>query len=206
MVVHRIAGWFIAGAKQMKENKYEKILDEAASLIGENGYAGTSFQEIADKVEIHKSTLFHYFTSKEELLLKILERSIGEVSANLDQIVNDHALTPEEKLEKAIYNHLSLLVKYFDNVKVYLNEFRSLSKTNQTAYLKKRKEYEGDFNKIVGEMKKAGYFEHLSSKIVTVGILGMLNWTAKWFKMGGSRTIEEVADVYYKMLIKRNVP
>jgi TetR/AcrR family transcriptional regulator, cholesterol catabolism regulator len=202
--MQRNAGWFIAGAKQMKENKYEKILAEAASLIGEKGYAGTSFQEIADQVEIHKSTLFHYFTSKEELLLKILERSIGEVSANLDQIVNDQALTPEEKLEKAIYNHLTLLVKYFDNVKVYLNEFRSLSRTNQMAYLKRRKGYEGDFNKIVGEMKRAGYFEHLNSKIVTVGILGMLNWTAKWFKMGGNRTIQEVADVYYKMLIQRN--
>ncbi len=187
----------------MKENKREKILVEAASLISQNGYAGTSFQEIADHVGIHKSTLFHYFRNKEEILLQILERSIGDVYANFEKIANNRALRPEEKLEQAIYNHLEMLVAYFDNVNVYLNEFRSLSKENQQVYLKKRKKYESDFKKIITEMKTVGYFERLDTKIVTFGILGMLNWVAKWFRKDGKKDIREVAHVYYQMVAKK---
>ena len=143
----------------MRENKFEKILAAAAHLISKKGYTGTSFQEIANNVGIHKSTLFHYFKNKEDVLLRILERSIEEVYRNLEQITSNDALGPEEKLEKAIHNHLALLLEYFDNVNVYLNEFRSLSEKNQALYLQKRKKYERDFEKIVLEMKKLGYFQ-----------------------------------------------
>lgn len=187
----------------MRENKYEIILKEAAQLIGRKGYAGTSFQEIADKVGIHKSTLFHYFKNKEQMLLLILERSIETVYTNLEQIIGNSQLRPEEKLEQAISNHLTMLVEYFDNVNVYLNEFRNLSSNNRTAYLTKRKKYENDFKKIVLEMMEAGYYEHLNPKVVTFGILGMLNWTAKWFKEDGSFSISEVAHVFHRMIIQK---
>jgi TetR/AcrR family transcriptional regulator, cholesterol catabolism regulator len=190
----------------MKENKYEKILAVAAHLIGKKGYAGTSFQEIADNVGIHKSTLFHYFTNKEEVLLKILERSIEEVYVNLEEIANERDIVPEKKLEQAILNHLTMLMKYFDNVNVYLNEFGNLSRNNQGIYLKKRKKYEQDFRKIILEMKEIGYFQQLNPKIVTFGILGMLNWTAKWLRTDGSLSIKEVAHVFYHMLVQQNPP
>ena len=188
----------------MRENKFEKILSAAAHLISTKGYSGTSFQEIANNVGIHKSTLFHYFKNKEDVLLRILERSIEEVCRNLEQIRSNEALGPEAKLEKAIHNHLALLLEYFDNVNVYLNEFRSLSKKNQDLYLQKRKKYEQDFKKIVSDMKKAGYFEGLNTKIVTFGILGMLNWTAKWHRKDGAVSIEEITKVFYGMITQRH--
>jgi len=188
----------------MRENKLEIILSEAAHLMGRKGYSGTSFQEIADKVGIHKSTLFHYFRNKEEMLLLILERSIKDVYTNLEQIIASAELRPEEKLEQAIKNHLTLLVEYFDNVNVYLNGFGNLSKENQAIYLTKRKKYERDFNKIVTEMKALGYFDGLDVKIVTFGILGMLNWSAKWFRNEGALGIDAVADVFYRMITQKD--
>lgn len=188
----------------MRENKLEIILSEAAHLIGQKGYSGTSVQEIADKVGIHKSTLFHYFRNKEEMLLLILERSIKEVYTNLEQIIASAELRPEEKLKKAMKNHLTLLVKYFDNVNVYLNEFGKLSKKNQAIYLGKRKKYERDFNKIVMEMKAVGYFNRLNVKIVTFGILGMLNWAVKWFRNEGQLGIDAVANVFYRMITQKD--
>lgn len=67
----------------MRISKYEKILSVATKLIAKKGYKGASFQEIANKVDLHKSSLFHYFKSKEKLLLKILERPVDEVNVNL---------------------------------------------------------------------------------------------------------------------------
>jgi len=188
----------------MRDNKYEKILSVAGKLISQRGYKGTSLQKISDEVGLHKSSLFHYFKNKEELLLRILEFSTDEVSTELGKIIIDHTLEPEEKLKKAIDNHLTLLSENFDRVNVYLNQIGNLSKKNQKIYLRKRKKYEKDLEKIVVEMRKHGYFKGLDTKIVTLGLLGMLNWVAKWFKSNGRLTVKDVSNVFYGMVRKTN--
>jgi len=191
----------------MRDNKYEKIISVAADLINQKGYRGTSFQEIGDKVGIHKSTLFHYFKNKEELLLRILEKSVDEVNSDLTDITNNKQLKPEEKLRQAFDNHLiSMTRKHTDSVNVYLYELRNLSKKNQKIYVTKRKKYEEDFKNIIVEMKGQGYFSGLDTKIVAFGLLGMLNWVAKWYKNDGPLGIEEISDIFYRLIRQSNPP
>ena len=45
----------------------QRILDAALELLSEHGYEGMSLQRVADRVGLHKSSLFHHFKSKEEL-------------------------------------------------------------------------------------------------------------------------------------------
>jgi AcrR family transcriptional regulator len=184
----------------MRDNKSEEIQLVAATLIKQKGYEGCSLQKIADKVGLDKSTIFHYFKNKEELLLRILEKPINEVSLNLEKIMNKNELRPEEKLREAIDNHLTLLTKHIDVANIYLNELRSLSKKNQRIYLSKRKKYEKDFEKIVGEMKKKGYLRGLDKKIVTFGILGMLNWVAKWYESEGFSRVKDISNIFYRII------
>ena len=201
---HRLVGWSTlrSEVRIMKSRKHRKILSVAARLISKKSFKGTSLQEIADKVGLHKSTLFHYFKNKEELLLEILTEGVDEVSSNLKKIIAEKELAPEEKLKKAIGSHLALLSEHFDTVNIYLNDFRSMSKKNQPLYLDKRKEYQRNFEKIIVEMKKNGYFKGLDTKIVTFGLLGMLNWTVKWYHPGGSLKATEIGDIFYRMVTK----
>lgn len=187
----------------MRENRYEKILSVAANLMSKKGYQGTSLQEIGDKVGLHKSSLFHYIKNKEELLLRILEKSISEVNVNLDNIITNRELEPEEKLRRTIDNHLTLLIEYIDNVNIYLNELKSLSKKNQAIYLSKRKKYERSLEKIIVEMKAKGYFNGLNTRLITFGLLGMLNWVAKWYKNEGHLTQKEIADTFYRVIAQK---
>ncbi len=186
-------------------NQHEKIITVASRLMSQKGYKGASLQEIADLVGIHKSTLFHYFKNKEELLLAVLRIAIEDVTKNLNLILEDDSLSPQEKLKSAIDNHLKLLVKYKDNVNVYHSEIRFLSDEKRKEYLETRKYYAACFEQIVNEIKggDSGLFEGLDSKIVTFGILGMSNWTIKWLSGSGRLSSQEVADVFYKMITQR---
>jgi AcrR family transcriptional regulator len=177
-------------------NKEAQILSVAASLMSKKGFAGTSFQDIADKVGLHKSTLFHYYKNKEELLLSILETSIDEVSDRLQEIVADNQIGPEDKLRLAIDNHVGTLIKYLDNVNVFLNELRCLSEGHRAIYLEKRKKYQVAFQKIVMEMKKKKYFKGCDPKVTTLGLLGMMNWIPKWYRESGPLSKEEIVDVF----------
>ncbi len=64
--------------------KKELVLN-ASHLFVKYGYAGTSLQMIADTCEISKSALYHYFESKEALLLYALEEQVTEILRFLDQ-------------------------------------------------------------------------------------------------------------------------
>ena len=50
------------------ESPRQRILDAALELLAEHGYEGMSLQQVADRVGLHKSSLFHHFKSKDELL------------------------------------------------------------------------------------------------------------------------------------------
>jgi TetR/AcrR family transcriptional regulator, transcriptional repressor for nem operon len=52
----------------------DKILKEGRSLLQKHGYNGFSFQDIADKIEIKKPSLYDHFGSKEELMLGIIKK------------------------------------------------------------------------------------------------------------------------------------
>jgi AcrR family transcriptional regulator len=55
------------------EDRRELILEEAVRLVGERGYYGFTVQELAQRSGLSNPGLLHYFGSKEELLLALIE-------------------------------------------------------------------------------------------------------------------------------------
>jgi len=186
-----------------RDSKYEKILSVAARLMSRKGYSGASLQEIANKVGLHKSSLFHYIKDKEELLLRIFGETFQEGNRTLKKISDDHSLEPEEKLKKAIDFHLTSVDENFYSISIFLDQIRSLPKKHQSMALKARKKYEKSFQKIIVEMKRKGYFEGLDKKIVTLGVLGMLNWVPMWFRRDGRLNIKEISTIFYKLIVEK---
>lgn len=59
----------------------ERILAQAARLVGEKGVQNTSLEDICVAASVSKSQLYHYFTNKEELVLAIIGRQTNDVLA-----------------------------------------------------------------------------------------------------------------------------
>ena len=51
----------------------DKILNEALTLFAENGYDGTSVEEIAEKVGIKAPSLYNHFKGKEDILNALID-------------------------------------------------------------------------------------------------------------------------------------
>ena len=175
--------------------------------MNKKGYKGASLQDISDRVGIHKSSLFHYFKNKEEILLAVLESAIWIATDFIEQIVDDKSLSPEEKLKKVISGHINWIVKYIDHVNVYHSEIRYLSLKNRKKYMNSRKQYESCFIKIINEVRKKDKknFSGVETKIAAFGILGMGNWVIKWYKQSGPRKPEEIADIFYRLIAEKMI-
>lgn len=70
-----------AGEQRRHRERYAKhaarraaIVEAAAEVFAARGYNAGSFQQIADRVGMSQSSLFHYFPTKRDLLLAVLER------------------------------------------------------------------------------------------------------------------------------------
>lgn len=62
----------------------ENIVAAATALFAASGYATTSMQEVADRVGVSKSALFHHYPTKEDLLRAVLtarDRTLGHTAA-----------------------------------------------------------------------------------------------------------------------------
>lgn len=71
-----------------------KILDAAEACFADKGYAGTSVREIVHAAGVKSPTLYHYFGSKEDLLMILLR---ARMDAFFDQV--RAALATENSVE-----------------------------------------------------------------------------------------------------------
>jgi AcrR family transcriptional regulator len=88
----------------------EKILDCAADLYSHHGYGEGSIRNIADRIGIRGPSLYHHFSSKEELTLDLVRIAAAEAYAALEPVSAIAFTTaPEALLDAAIEAHLRTL-------------------------------------------------------------------------------------------------
>jgi len=80
-----------------KPSTKEKILKEGRSLLQKHGYNGFSFQDIADKIEIKKPSLYDHFASKEALMIAIIHKYSEAFEAWTASV---SSFSPLEKIRK----------------------------------------------------------------------------------------------------------
>src|ERR1700712_4864338 len=75
----------------------ERLGRVSVELFAEHGYAQTSVQQIVDAAGVTKGALYHYFTSKDDLLFDISHRLLSMQREHLDAIV-ERGLAPEQTI------------------------------------------------------------------------------------------------------------
>ena len=75
-------------SRREREKIYKRteILSAAVPLFAEKGYDNTTIEDIAEKAEIGKGTLYNYFSSKEDIYWGILEEIFTDYLEGLTQI------------------------------------------------------------------------------------------------------------------------
>ena len=74
-----------ASIAEHKTQTRREILDAAAALFRAQGFADTSLGDVASFVGIGRTTLYEYFTDKEDLLASLVEDRIPQV---MDELVD----------------------------------------------------------------------------------------------------------------------
>ena len=73
------------GLRERKKAATRKAIHEARSrLFGEQGFAGTTIDQIAEAADVSRATVFHYFPTKESIVFGDAPQAIAALAGLLD--------------------------------------------------------------------------------------------------------------------------
>lgn len=84
------------------DKRKQEILQKSLDVFIEEGYEDATFQKIADRCGITRTTLYIYFKNKHEIFLGSIKELLSEVEIALKKIMADSSLSAEEALRKIL--------------------------------------------------------------------------------------------------------
>src|SRR5450755_3053479 len=110
-----------ASRRRDPETKREAVLQTAAQLFLEKSYGRTSLNDVAERLNITKPALYHYFRNKEEILVECYRLGTGLIEEILNAIA-DHCGTGLEKVEAFIYSYANVMTVNFGRCVMRLDD------------------------------------------------------------------------------------
>lgn len=101
-----------------------RLLEVAARLFAEHGYAGTSISDLARAAGLSKSTVFHHFSSKEELYFQVIRNAVQRFGHTLSELLESEGAFAQ-RLEFMQCSHLEHIFANRDVALLILRELQS---------------------------------------------------------------------------------
>jgi TetR/AcrR family transcriptional regulator, cholesterol catabolism regulator len=178
----------------------DTILEAAAQIFSQKGYHAASMQDIAEAVSLQKASLYHHITSKQEILLVLLDKALDLLIERLEE-VQCRPLPPPEKLRIAMISYLEALTEHRNLASVLLLEHRSLEPQLQARHTPRRNRFEHLWRDLIQEGVQAGLYGSVDPGLSTRALLGLMNWTIMWYRPDGPLNAAEIAEGYWELLV-----
>jgi TetR/AcrR family transcriptional regulator, cholesterol catabolism regulator len=108
----------------------DRLLDVAAALFWEKGYAATTTREIATALGIQQASLYFHIASKEDLLYQVFVSSLKQFLAVVPAAVEEIAC-PLERVQALIHAHVAMLLTHQKRNVTMFTELRALSRAHR---------------------------------------------------------------------------
>ena len=178
----------------------DQILVAAAQIFSQKGFHATSMQDIAQAVNLQKASLYHHVTSKQDILLEVLDQAIDMLIERM-QAVMALPLAPDDMLRQAVCVYLTTLLEHRDLAAVLLLEHRNLEPDLHARHIPRRDRFEQLWRDLIQQGLDSGVFCCSDPAMATRALLGGMHWTITWYRPGGAFTPEEIAVQYSNLFL-----
>lgn len=170
----------------------------AAELFIEKSYSRTSLNDVADRLNITKPALYHYFRNKEEILLECYRLGTGMI----EEILNDiaaHCGTGLEKVEAFIYSYANVMTVNFGRCVMRLDQ-GDLSHEALAEVRSYKRKIDRRLRSFIQEGIDDGSIITCDPKIAAFSIAGAVNWICMWYEEDGPLSPEEISTQFARTL------
>jgi len=184
---------------QASRSVRDKILAAAVQLFAEYGYHAATMRDMARIAGIQAASIYYHYSSKQALLIEIMESHMQQLNANLERIVSKpHNI--RQCLYDAISNHIRLHTTYKSEFFIIDTEIRALEGENLGKILALRDHYEYLIQRLLLKGMEQGVLRQTDAKISSYAIIAMCTEVAQWFRSDGRLSVQQVFEMYFQMV------
>lgn len=173
-------------------SKREAVLRTAAQVFNEKGYLASTLDEVAERLNVTKPTLYYYVKNKEEILfecvrigLTMLQEAIHDVGAS--------GGSAADKLTAAMRKYTEIVTMDFGMCVIRVGE-DPLPAESQQKLRRIKAAIDLEFRELIAQGIAEGSLKPCDPKIAAFTIAGAISWVARWYQPNGDLSVDTIAD------------
>jgi len=181
--------------------KKDYIIQKAATLFRERGFASSSMRELAESIGVEAPSLYNHIGSKSELLQVICFKIANDFNMHLAEVeINREKIL--SKLENLIRFHINIMIHSYDEVYVANHEWKQLQEPFLSNFLTQRKNYENRLIELISVGIKKGELRKLHPYVAVFTILSAVRGLESWQRNKKDVTIDTLENDMVNHLLK----
>jgi AcrR family transcriptional regulator len=175
------------------KNVADEVLRAALELFAAQGYANTSVQQIVQAAGVTKGAMYHYFTSKDDLLFAIYERMLSLQKRRLDEITAAGGET-EDVLRAVCEDVVVTSIDFLPEGTVFFRSQHMLTPERQAEVKRRRREYHDKFAELIvrGQEEKR-FRDDVPVSVLIAHFFSDIHYLPHWFSYEGPENEAELA-------------
>lgn len=164
-----------------RDRRKAEIICTATELLASHGYQGMSLEDVAERTDIAKATLYHYFSGKDALVSAALESLTEEVLSRLEarqRTVADASAT--EKLRALVDEQILILTETAPEVATVFSWPKSWPELFDEPMKDMRRRHDAVFRRVVEEGIHRSEFTCGNINVALQCLHGILNQSSVW--------------------------
>jgi TetR/AcrR family transcriptional regulator, cholesterol catabolism regulator len=179
--------------KRKKASRKNLILQKAAAMFREKGYAATSMRDLADTVGIEAASLYNHIKSKSEMLQEIIFRISNDAYVQLDEL-DDEGLSPLQKIESIMRFHIKMNVDRFEEYHVMVTEWIHLEEPYLTNFTAQRRNYVQKLEAIIQRGIDSKEMKQVLPYVAVLNILSSIRGIEFWHRSRKTYSAAEIEE------------
>ena len=181
--------------ERRRDRRKAEIVRTATALLSEHGYQGMNLEDVAERTDIAKATLYHYFSGKDELVAAVVEGLTVEVNQRLERELDEvRDLSHLEQIRALIREQVRILTDTAPEVATVFSWPKAWPESFQEIIKDSRRRPDAIFRRVVEAGIAAGEFDCPNPDVALQCLHGVLNQTALWIRP--SLPVEKKAELW----------
>ncbi|MEU6262896.1 TetR/AcrR family transcriptional regulator [Saccharopolyspora shandongensis] len=174
----------------------ETVFQAALHSFYVHGYDGASMRDIAKAGGVTPAAIYHYYASKQELLVDVINRFMQQSIETTQAAIAEAGGGPAEQLFAAARSHVLWNASDVVSSFVVNSEIRSLEPHNRRLNIAQRDQLQRMFDEVVERGATEGVFTTPWPREASRALVTMCTAVAGWYKVTGPLSPDEIADRY----------
>jgi TetR/AcrR family transcriptional regulator, cholesterol catabolism regulator len=168
-------------SQRRKASKKEIILQKAAVMFREKGFAATSMRDLAESVGIEAASLYNHIRSKNEILEAICFNVANRFNQNMEAIETSHD-NSIQKVETLLRFHIRQMVENYEEVYVCDREWKHLEEPYLSNFQNQRRSYRKRFAAIIENGIQKNEIKKIDASTAVLIILHAVSGIESWHR------------------------